>query len=148
GVQAADSDEPARSVVGEDEGAGREGARRPESACVSSSDGEVLVGRCAVEGAGSVGPGGVREPERGKDAARGVRALCLGVAPMIDAPDRAVRLVDRDASCGVDVLVVTTAQPRIDSDRSTPGGGGEWARSKGGDGQVRGNVTAVGERGV
>src|SRR5699024_8783226 len=70
------------------------------------------------------------------------------VAPMIDAPDRAVRLVDRDASCGVDVLVVTTAQPRIDSDRSTPGGGGEWARSKGGDGQVRGNVTAVGERGV
>src|SRR5699024_2189829 len=88
GVGCADSDEPSRSAVADDEGAGREGARSPESACVSSSDVEVLVDLCAVEGAGSVGPGGVREPERGKDAARGVRALCLGVAPMIDAPDR------------------------------------------------------------
>jgi len=67
---------------------------------------------------------------------------------MIDAPGRAVSLVDRDASCGVDVLVVTTAQPRVDSDRSAPWGGGERARAKGGDGQVRGDDTAVGERGV
>lgn len=47
-------------------------------------------------------------------------ALGLAVAQIIDAPGRAVGLVDGHASRGVDALVVAAAQRGINVDRSVP----------------------------
>src|SRR5699024_3949433 len=117
----------------------------PRAAGVSRGEVEMLVDLCAVEGAWAVDARGVCEADRGKEAAGGVNALSLGIAPVIDAPGQPVGLVGRDTSCGVDVIVGATAHEGIYGDRTAPGGGTDRNRAQSGDDQVHRGDVAIGE---